>query len=229
MTVSLLLLTAAVSAAPPEQVERTTSSAILLDGEETPVHWDDGDTFFAPGRNLKARLVGYNTLESYGAVHRFGPGETRLLEVAHEATALARSKSWVCTTQSGEGGYGRKSVDCPGLRAALLEAGLAHAFSVKGPAPKDDLAAQQRGITARLGMWSEGPPSTMVTSVHSLDEKPGAVTTYNRVLNIETGEASKRAHKDTHQACERVCVGDSCLLYVPYQQRYGDQRAECLK
>ena len=222
-------MAAASVAAPPKQVERRTNGVVLLDGTETRVNWDDGDTFFAPEPRLKARLVGYNTLESYGAVHRFGPGEIRLFEIAAEATSLAKSKAWVCTTGDGEGGYGRKSVDCPGLRTALLEAGLAHAFSVNGPAPKDDLAAQQRGISARAGMWSEGPPSAIVTSVHSLDEKPDADATYNRVLNIDTGEASKRPHTETHKTCEWVCVGDSCLLYVPYKQRYGDQRAECLK
>ena len=106
-------MAAASVAAPPKQVERRTNGVVLLDGKETQVNWDDGDTFFAPERGLKARLVGYNTLESYGAVHRFGPGEKRLFEIAGEATALAKSKAWVCTTRDGEGGYGRKSVDCP--------------------------------------------------------------------------------------------------------------------
>ena len=127
-----------------------------------------------PERKLKARLMGYNTLESYGAVHRFGPGEKRLFEIAGEATTLARSQAWTCTSYNTEGGYGRKNVDCPDLRRALLEAGLAHVFSVSGPADEADLKAQAIGIKAAAGMWSEGPPSSLVTSIHSLDEKPGA-------------------------------------------------------
>ena len=229
MGACLLLTVAAVSAASPQQEERQTNGVVMLDGVETAVHWDDGDTFFAPANKLKARLAGYNTLESYGAVHRFGPGEQRLREVASEATALARSKPWVCNTQDGEGGYGRKSVDCPDLRTALLEAGLAHAFSVAGPAAAENLAAQARGIGARAGMWSEGAPKELITSVHSLDEKPEAESTYNRVLDVATGEASKRPHTNVHAACEWVCAEGSCLLYVPYQQRYGERRAECLK
>ena len=229
MLLHVPLLIAAVVAAPPKEAGPRTNGVIMLDGVETNVHWDDGDTFFAPSSGVKARLVGYNTLESYGAVHRFGPGEVALFQIASDATALATSRSWTCTTESGEGGYGRKSVDCPGLRGALLEAGLAHAFSVQGPAPKDDLDAQARGIEAKAGMWAQGAPKGLVTSVHSLDEKPGATSTYNRVLNVETGEASKRPHANTHKPCEWVCAEGSCLLYVPYKQRYGDGKAQCLQ
>jgi len=226
---SSVLLVAVVSAAPAEKTEGRTNATVILDGTETAVYWDDGDTFSAPEQGLKARLVGYNTLESYGAVHRFGPGEQRLYEIAGEATELAKSKAWTCTSWNSEGGYGRKSVDCPDLRKALLEAGLAHAFSVSGPAPDVDLKAQARGIEARAGMWSEGAPSSLITSVHSLDERPDAKETYNRIMSLDTGEASKRPHSNTHKPCEWVCVDDSCLLYVPYKQRYGAGRAECLK
>lgn len=224
-----LFVSAVAFAGQPKQAEPRTNGVLILDGAETRVHWDDGDTFSVPERKLKARLMGYNTLESYGAVHRFGPGEKRLFEIAEEATTLARSQAWTCTSYNTEGGYGRKNVDCPDLRRALLEAGLAHVFSVNGPADEADLKAQAIGIKAAVGMWSEGPPSSLVTSIHSLDEKPGAESTYNRVLDLETGEASKRPHSNTHAVCEWVCVDDSCLLYVPYKQRYGEERAECLK
>ena len=55
-----------------------------------------------------------------------------------------------------EGGYGRKNVDCPDLRRALLEAGLAHVFSVSGPADEADLKAQAIGIKAAAGYVVRG-------------------------------------------------------------------------
>ena len=54
------------------QVHKTT---VNLDGIEIEVKWDDGDTFHGvhpDGRKIKARLNGYNTLESYGPVHQWG-------------------------------------------------------------------------------------------------------------------------------------------------------------
>ncbi|MDP6932187.1 MAG: hypothetical protein QGG40_04685, partial [Myxococcota bacterium] len=51
-------------------------SRLLLDGQQTSVHWDDGDTFKRlttdGSKGQGARLQGYNTLESYGPVHRWG-------------------------------------------------------------------------------------------------------------------------------------------------------------
>ena len=80
----------------PQQAVPRTNGVLLLDGAETKVYWDDGDTFSVPERKLKARLMGDNTLESYGAVHRFDR-EKRLFEIAGEATTLARSQAWTCT------------------------------------------------------------------------------------------------------------------------------------
>ena len=60
---------------PPAPAARVISPAIVLDGQPILVDWDDGDTFSSPlgdGERLKARLSGYNTLESYGPVHRWG-------------------------------------------------------------------------------------------------------------------------------------------------------------
>jgi len=226
-----LLAASAVALAltPPKPTPPAANGTVILDGVETPVHWDDGDTFMVPSTRLKARLGGYNTLESYGAVHRFGPGELHLQRIATEATALAKSKPWACTAQQGSGGYGRTRVDCPGLREALLEAGLAHVFAVDETGSPGDLAAQQRGIDGGLGMWAKGAPSAIVTSVHSVDEKPGQTETYNRILDIQTGTTSKRMHGNVYRPCEWVCEGDSCLLYVPYAQRYGPSRADCLR
>ena len=224
-----LVLTTALALTPPKPTILEPNGRIVLDGVSTAVKWDDGDTFVVPATGLKARLNGYNTLESYGAVHRFGPGEQILFGLSSKATELARSREWSCTVQEGSGGYGRSRVDCPELRRSLLEAGLAHAFVVSGAAKQADLDAQRIGMQAQVGMWSNGVPKGIVTSVHSLDEKQDQETTYNRVLDPLTGLAGKRTHSNTYKPCEWVCVDGSCLLYVPYSQRYGDGRASCLE
>ena len=201
---------------------------MVLDGVETGVHWDDGDTFMVPSSRLKARLHGFNTLEGYGEVHRFGPGEKVLAQVAADATVWARSQSWTCTSMEGSGGYGRTRMDCPELRRTMLERGLAHVFAVSSEPSSEDLAAQRKGIESKAGMWIDGAPELIVTSVHSVDEKPGQTETYNRILDVETGKTTKRTHSNTYAACEWVCEGESCLLYVPYAKRYGPNRAPCL-
>jgi micrococcal nuclease len=227
MLIPWLLVSVAVALTPPKPTLAGNGS-VMLHGVETAVHWDDGDTFFVPSTRLKARLDGYNTLESYGPVHRFGPGEKALFGISKRATDLARSQIWRCELQEGSGGYGRKRVDCPELRKAMLEQGLAHVFAVGDSADNADLSAQRVGIEARAGMWVDGAPKGIVTSVHSLDEKPGQTETYNRVMNLETGAAPKVMHKNTYAPCEWVCVADACLLYVPYAQRYGPTKAACL-
>ena len=105
---------------------------------------------------------------------------------------------------------------------------MAHVFAVEQEAGAADLEAQQIGMDNKAGMWSAGSPAYILTSVHSVDEKPGQTETYNRVLDLATGTTSKRMHSNTYKACEWVCESGTCLLYVPYSQRYGPKRAECL-
>jgi micrococcal nuclease len=225
----IALMMSASGGQPAKQAAHSSNGKVRLDGVIVDVYWDDGDTFKVVSTGQSARLVGYNTLESYGPVHKFGPGPSSLFEVARTATLMAKESVWECSSQEGSGGYGRSVVDCPGLRTALLRAGLAHAFSVSGPAPKADLEAQSQGIAAKVGMWAQGAPSSIVTSAHSIDEKPGQTETYNRVLDVATGHAPKQAHSNTYAACTWACVSDSCLLYVPYSQRYGTGRADCIE
>jgi micrococcal nuclease len=228
--IALIALTLSASGAQPEkQVGLSANGKVKLDGAIVDVYWDDGDTFKVVSTGQSARLVGYNTLESYGPVHKFGPGPSALLGVARAATMMAKESVWECASQEGSGGYGRSVVDCPGLRTALLRSGLAHAFSVSGPAPKADLEAQSQGIAAKAGMWAQGAPSSIVTSAHSIAEKAGQTETYNRVLDVTTGHAPKHNHSETYGACTWACVSDSCLLYVPYAQRYGTNRADCIE
>ncbi len=211
--------------------EPTAQPGVVLDGASLDARWDDGDTFSATGpdgERIKARLAGYNTLESYGPVHRWGDWTAEgLYATAKEAGDVAGASRWECTEREGGGGYGRVLVDCPGLRTALLERGLAHVFALEEAPDAADLATQQRAIEAGVGMWAKGAPSVLVTSLHSQDEsdKPA----YNRVCSTSTGMCEAREHDDDYETCQEVCVEDGCLLYVPYQVRYGDDRADCLR
>ena len=218
---------------PPDSVRLPSAGAapaVFLDGKLIPVNWDDGDTFSTPDRTIRARLAGYNTLESYGPVHRWGDWTAAgLYGLAESAGARARTEIWTCTTQAGGGGYGRQSVDCPDLRRALLMEGLAHTFSVEGEASAADQAIQAQAMARGVGIWAKGVPAGIVTSLHSLDEREGAEQTYDRVCSTETGAASKTSHAESYAACSEVCRSGSCLVYVPYAQRYGENRADCLR
>ena len=51
------------------------ASQVFLNGVPTPVFFNDGDSFRileGPLKGTKARLAGFNTLESYGPVHQWG-------------------------------------------------------------------------------------------------------------------------------------------------------------
>ena len=79
------------------------------------------------------------------------------------------------------------------------------------------------------GMWAKGAPEVVVTSLHSLDEKPDQTETYNRIVDTRTGMARKVTHSETYAPCQEVCLSDACMVYVPYKQRYGEDRAACLR
>jgi endonuclease YncB( thermonuclease family) len=205
---------------------------VILDGVSIAVEWDDGDTFHgktADGTKIKARLAGYNTLESYGPVHQWGEWtEKELYAFAKESGVFASKTVWECTDTKKGGGYGRVLVDCPELRRAMLENGFAHPFSVGGPAPEADLKAMKTGMDNKAGIWAKGTPKTVITSLHSQDEKPDKEV-YNRICDLTTGECGESVHTDVYETCQKVCIEDTCMTYVPYKVRYGDNRAECLK
>ena len=224
-----ILLGVFMGVATAESPQLKPNGAVMLDGRHAPVFWDDGDTFKVVETGQSARLEGFNTLESYGPVHRFGPGPTALASMADAATEHAKGTVWNCTVQEGSGGYGRIRVSCPDLAESLIGRGLAHAFSMKGPAPKALQTAQQAAIQSRVGMWAQGAPNAIVTSVHSLDERPGQSETYNRMVDTVSGESAKVVHNETIATCRWVCHQGSCLLYVPFSQRYGDKAAWCLR
>lgn len=212
--------------------EDKVQPSVILDGVSISVVWDDGDTFHgktADGKKIKARLAGYNTLESYGPVHQWGDWtEKELYAFAKESGVFASKTVWECADTKKGGGYGRVLVDCPGLRRAMLENGYAHPFSIGGPAPEADMKALRVGIDNKAGIWEKGAPKSLITSLHSQDEKPDREV-YNRVCDLTTGECAERVHAAVYQICEKVCVDDSCMIYVPYKVRYGDKRAECIQ
>ena len=224
-------------APPPEPAPAATP-------EPRPAEWPhlvtiEGDTFAIPGddgKKLRMRLAGYNTLESYGPVHRWGTWTgAELYALAKQAGTVAGNQAWTCIITDEEGGYGRKVADCPDLRAALLGQGLAHVFAVDDEPSATDIEVQLQAVESKAGMWAKGAPEGLITSLHSLDEKPDQEATYNRVAAVSTGVAAKHEHAESYTSCQEVCVGDappegdgSCMLYVPYTNRYGDGKADCL-
>jgi hypothetical protein len=100
---------------------------------------------------------------------------------------------------------------------------------VEGAASAGDQALQAQAMKDGVGIWAEGVPEGIVTSLHSLDEREGATQTYDRVCSTSTGTASKTSHGQTYAPCLEVCRSGSCLVYVPYSQRYGENRADCLR
>lgn len=206
---------------------------IILDGERTAVHWSDGDSFdFKSGRweGHGTRLVGYNTLESYGPVHRWG-GWTReeLFTIAKQASQVAASQAWECTTNGDVDGYGRVLVDCPKLALEMARSGFGLAYAVRGKPPVIVLDAMHQAQRAGVGVWEKGVPRGIITSLHSFAENVDGKykTSSNRILDTRTGEAVLRKHVDFYDTCQEVCVDDSCMVYVPFEQRYKD-RPPCL-
>lgn len=216
----------------PRNKSASNKVPLVLDGKEIQVHWDDGDTFDfigEDGKKVKARLKGLNSLESYGPVHQWGDWtEVELYHLAKAAGPFAASQKWHCTDTGKGGGYGRLLVDCPDFRKAILEAGLAHPFSVGEKAPESDLAAMKVAIDSKKGIWEKGVPDYLVTSLHSNAEKADK-DGYNRVCDVKTGQCEGETHTDNYETCQKVCLHDSCMTYVPYQFRYGKKKSECLQ
>lgn len=217
---------------------RPAPQHVVLDGTRVRVTWSDGDSFRVlrgPRKGQRARLAGYNTLESYGPVHFWGGASgAELYALAKQATALVRSKAWICTTVPGaKGGYGRKLVRCPDAAAALVRAGLAHVFAVDHPPDAGLLRLQSRAQAARRGIWKPGVPAAIVTSLHSADEYKSRgkaqSKAYNRVCDTRTGLARRAHHDLTFKPCQAWCARGSCMIYVPYDQRYGRARPACLR
>lgn len=226
----LLGLVALLAAA---KAEARPVSRVFLNGVPSPVFFNDGDSFTVLGGPLegtKARLSGYNTLESFGGVHRWGDWSPHELYVnAKMATLNARRGVWHCYSDLKRDGYGRILWYCPDLALDDIRKGLAHAMSItKAPSPPEMIEAQRLAQQEKRGMWAHGVPKYIVTSTHSADEGY-AGTTYNRLISTEDGHTEQWIHKDVYKECQEVChPTGACMVYVPFDRRYGAQRAECL-
>lgn len=209
------------------------SGELRLDERCTKIRWGDGDTFSFNdnGEKKKARLAKYNTLESYGPVHRWGTWTGwELYHLAKQAGTFAAAGDWQCTTMPGSGGYGRLLVDCPDLRLALLKAGLAHIFLIDGEADPAELQAQATAIEKSVGMWEKGAPQKLITSLHSEDEDDRSA--YNRICDLSNGRCLPVDHTEFYSSCQEIQgpgTPSSYMLYVPYTDRYGPDRADCLR
>ena len=227
MLVGSSLLIASVSSAKP-------ASRVFLNGRPSPVFFNDGDSFTVlegPLKGTKARLSGFNTLESFGPAHRWGTWDAHeLYVVAKQAALNARQGEWHCESDLAKDGYGRILWHCEDLIEDDIRKGLAHAMTVTAdPASPKQLELQKLAQAEKRGMWAKGIPPFVLTSLHSADEGAGAET-YNRLISTEDGHTEKWKHQDLYKDCEWIChPTGACMLYVGFQHRYGASQAECLK
>lgn len=183
---------------------------VILNGVPTPVVFNDGDSFRVLGGAMtgaKARLAGFNTLESHGPVHQWGTWTAKeLYVIAKMATYFARDNVWECTTDGKTDGYGRMLVLCPGLAKEQVRRGFAHAMSVNdAPASAELMALQREAIAARRGIWAHGIPDYILTSLHSIEEDVEDDGVYNRLVSSADGHSVKWTHETKYEECQNVC------------------------
>lgn len=183
---------------------------VSLNGKAAPVFFNDGDSFRVLAGELagsKARLAGFNTLESYGAVHSWGDWTRKeLYALAKMGTYNAREGVWSCTSDLSKDTYGRYLWDCPSLVVDQIRRGYAHAMSVTSkPAKPDAVAAQREAVKNRRGIWAHGVPEYVLTSIHSSTERAGDRATYNRLVSSVDGHSLKWKHDEEYKECQDVC------------------------
>jgi hypothetical protein len=188
------------------------------------------------------RVVGYNTLETFGPVHQWGTWEpAELLVLARRATVVAASRARQCVSVGKEDRYGRELVKCPSAARDLVAGGLAMVYAIDETPDRELVNLQTLAQGEGRGMWARGVPESILTSVHSMDEdthddgttsRRSKNTTYNRLVNSSTGVTRLQSHGKVFRPCENVCdpggATSSCMIYVPFERRYHDQ-PECLR
>jgi len=189
------------------EAEAVPATKVFLNGVPTPVYFNDGDSFrvlAGPLAGTRARLKGFNTLESYGRCHQWG--DWTRLELSHYATLgtlNAQRGVWNCTSEMKKDFYGRILWDCQDLSIDQIRKGLAHAMTVtKQGANAVLLAAQRYAIKHRKGMWAHGVPEYVMTSLHSTSEGWEA---YNRLVASGNGHSKKWKHGLHYDHCQTVC------------------------
>jgi endonuclease YncB( thermonuclease family) len=203
---ALLMLVGGASNAAAE-----TATRVFLNGIPTPVYFNDGDSFRVLAGKLKgskARLAGFNTLESYGPVHQWGTwSRHELSRYASLGTLNARKGVWRCTSDMDKDVYGRILWDCPDLAVDQVHKGLAHAMTVtEDPADARLLVAQADAIANRRGMWAHGAPDFVLTSLHSTTENWGDKKPYNRQVSSKDGHSWKFLHDHAIAECQSMCT-----------------------
>jgi endonuclease YncB( thermonuclease family) len=183
---------------------------VIFNGKSAPVFFNDGDSFSVLGgtyTGAKARLFGYNTLESHGPVHQWGTWTTKeLFTMAKMATMFARKGVWTCDSEGKTDTYGRMLTWCPDLAEEMVRQGWAHAMSVDDtPAKPELIEAQKEAIANKRGLWAHGVPEFVLTSLHSVEEDVDGTGTYNRLVSTEDGHSVKWRHTDRYTECDRVC------------------------
>ncbi len=187
-----------------------TASLVFLNGVPASVTFNDGDSFRVlegPHTGSKARLAGFNTLESHGPVHQWGGWHFKeLYALAKMATYNAQRGVWHCESKDlSADGYGRILWHCLDLAEDQIKHGFAHAMTVSDePADPRLLAAQHEAIRHRRGIWAKGVPTYVLTSLHSADEGYGPKT-YNRLVNTVDGHSKKWHHEAIFTECQNVC------------------------
>jgi endonuclease YncB( thermonuclease family) len=231
--VAAALVAVGFLALPRATAANEPASKVFLNGVPTPVHFNDGDSFRVlggPHKNTKARLSGFNTLESYGAVHRWGDWTAEeLYVVAKMGTLHARRGVWRCESNDLKTDiYGRILWRCPDLAREQVTRGLALAMSVdETPAAAELVAAQREAQAARRGIWAHGVPAYVLTSLHSFDEQPDWDSAYNRLVSTVDGHSQMWKHRDIYENCQWVCWetdGDSpAHAAAAVEALYGDE------
>ncbi len=187
------------------------AAKVMLNGKMAGVFFNDGDSFRVlkgPKKGAKARLFGFNTLESHGAVHQWGDWTFKeMYYLAKMATNNGRKGTWTCTTDGKTDTYGRMLVLCEGLAEDQIRKGLAHAMSIDdNPGLPKLLEAQKDAIANKRGMWAHGVPEFVLTSLHSVEEDVEGRGTYNRLVSTADGHSIKWKHTNKYKECENVCV-----------------------
>ncbi|MCA9707851.1 MAG: thermonuclease family protein [Myxococcales bacterium] len=204
------LLAALCLLTPREAEAGEPRSKVLLNGELVQVTFNDGDSFrvlVGDLKGAKARLYGYNTLESYGPVHQWGTWtEKEMYVLAKMATLHARRGVWECETDGATDTYGRILVSCPGLAEDLVRRGMAHVLTVDdSPGDAKLVEAQREAIEARRGIWAHGVPDFILTSLHSVEEDTTGKGTYNRLVSSVDGHTLTWKHTNRYSECDKVC------------------------
>ncbi len=218
--------------------ERAGWNVIHLNGVPTIVRWSDGDSFrFKSGEfdDNGVRLTRFNTLESYGPVHRWGDWTPlELFQIAKRSRYVASEKEWVCTTDGSRDGYNRVLVDCPDAAEHMVREGHAHAFTMDTAADPKLLKIQREAQKKGVGIWEKGVPGRIITSLHSYAEEYAKERgiAYNRSIEMKSGASVLLEHNEVYDTCQEVCVGPKddpvCMIYVPFEIRYRG-KPDCLR